>query len=108
MYWLLIIFYAILIYLSIILVCIVVYSSFIVLMLIGFHINKQLMCCFECWMEFLFNPVSCIVETCLHCYHSCNRVPESNPRVETTPKEIEMVVIVNPGEIPLQIGIESV
>ena len=124
MYWLLIIFYTILIYLAIIIVCIVLYSVFIVLMVAGIEVNKRIMYAFECFMEFLFHPVACICELFFTCFVRCRRSPETNPRVEVDTidtlhatnnplykppiKEIEMVVIVNPHGIPIQIGSEAV
>ena len=79
-------------------------------MIIGVEINKTFMCCFECVLDALFHPCSCLVESYLGCYAACNR---RTVRVEMTPvvpppKEIEMVVIVNPNGLPLQIGSESV
>jgi len=122
MYWLLIILYAILIYLAIIITCIVIYSIFIVLMVVGIQVNKRIMYFFECFMEFLFHPMSCICEVCFACitkFPFCRRPPDTNPRIATMNatnnplyrppiKEIEMVVIINPGGLPLQIGQESV
>lgn len=124
MYWLLILFYTILIYLSIIIVCMVLYSVFIVLMVAGIEVNKRIMYAFECFMEFLFHPLACMCELCFTCINACWRSPETNPRVEVDTidtlhatnnplykppiKEIEMVVIVNPHGIPIQIGSEAV
>lgn len=92
-----------------IVVCIIIYSIIVILMVIGVEINKTFMCCFECILESLFHPCSCIVETwlaCTVCIHTAVR-PDMTP-VAPPPKEIEMIVIINPGGIPLQIGQESV
>lgn len=76
-------------------------------MIIGVEINKTFMCCFECFLEALFHPCSCVVESYLGCYAlCCKRSPRIVP--PPPPKEIEMVVIVNPNGIPLQVGAESV
>ncbi len=91
--------------------CVVVYSITVMLMIIGVEINKTFMCCFECIMESLFHPCSCIVETWFACYAACNRRTvrvDMTPYVTPPPKEIDMVVIVNPNGLPLQIGAESV
>ena len=121
MYLLLLLFYAILIYLSIIVVCTVLYCFSIVLMVVGVEVNKRIMYAMECFMEFLFHPLTYACEMCFACINACSRSPETNPRVEVDTlhatnnplykkpiKEIEMVVIVNPHGIPIQIGSEAV
>ena len=120
MYWLLILFYTILIYLAIIIVCIVLYSVFIVLMVVGIEVNKRIMYAMECFMEFLFHPLACMCELFFTCINGCRRSPRVevdtintlhatiNPLYKPPVKEIEMVVIVNPRGIPIQIGSEAV
>lgn len=103
--------YFIIIYLLLIAVCVIIYSITVLLMVIGVEINKTFMCCFECVLEALFHPCSCLVETWLACYAMfCHRTPARVAEfpVVPPPKEIEMVVILNPGKIPLQIGSEAV
>ena len=87
------------------------YTITVMLMIIGVEINKTFICVFECILESLFHPCSCIVETWLACYTACNRRAvrvEMTPVVPPPPKEIEMVVIINPGGMPLQMGHEAV
>lgn len=90
--------------------CIIIYSVLVIFMIIGVEINKTFLFCFECILESLFHPCSCIVETWLAC-SACIR-PTVRPVVDwpvvPPPKEIEMIVIINPGGMPLQIGQESV
>ena len=92
-----------------IVVCIIIYSVVVILMVIGVEINKTFMCCFECILESLFHPCSCIVETWLACT-VCIRPsvrPDMTP-VVPPPKEIEMIIVINPTGIPLQMGTEAV
>ena len=120
MYWLLILFYTIIIYLSIIVVCMVLYSMSIVLMVVGIEVNKRIMYAMECFMEFLFHPLAYMCELFFACINGCRRSPRvevdridtlhatNNPLYKPPIKEIEMVVIVNPCGIPIQIGSEAV
>ncbi len=94
------------IYLLLICLCVVIYSITVMLMIIGVEINKTFMCIFECILESLFHPCSCLVETWLSCYACCKPTRVEPP--PPPPKEIEMVVIVNPGGMRLQIGSECV
>ena len=45
--------------------CVIIYSIIVILMIIGVEINKTFMCCFECLLESLFHPCSCLFETWL-------------------------------------------
>lgn len=94
--------YFILIYIMLLITCVIIYSIIVILMIIGVEINKTFMCCFECLLESLFHPCSCLFETWLACRLCCERT------TVTPAKEIEMIVIVNPGGMPLQMGTEAV
>ena len=96
--------YFIIIYILLLITCVTIYSIIVILMIIGVEINKTFMCCFECLLESLFHPCSCLFETWLVCQRRCER---TSPDVAPA-KEIEMIVIVNPGGMPLQMGTEAV
>ena len=85
--------------------CVIIYSIIVILMIIGVEINKTFMCCFECLLESLFHPCSCLFETWLACKRRCERTTVTPAE---TVKEIEMIVIVNPCGMPLQMGTEAV
>ena len=110
LYILLAIGYFIIIYLLLIGLCVIIYSITVMLMVVGVEINKTFMCVFECILESLFHPCSCMVEAWLACYAACSNraVRVDMTPVVPPPKEIEMVVIVNPNGMPLQMGSEAV